>query len=172
MKCAPVLLLSSFILSLTGVRADEATGAKAPAPVFLSTWTGFYAGLNAGGSWNGAAVAPDWSRLTTLGAVTYPSAFSSLPQTRFAAPHIAAFMGGGQIGYNWQVTDRVVLGVEADIQGVAGGGNNWGLGGTSAPLGGAPASIGSVRGRAGYLVAPNLQVYGTGGLSYGAGTRP
>ena len=171
MKCSPFLLLPFVALSVAGARADEATGVKAPPPMFLSTWTGFYAGVNAGGSWHGAAATPDWSRLSAV-AVTNPAAFSSLPQASFAAPSGPAFMGGGQIGYNWQVTEKVVLGVEADFQGVAGGGSNWSVGGSAVPLGRTPASIGSVRGRAGYLVAPNLQVYGTGGLSYGATGQP
>jgi outer membrane immunogenic protein len=77
-------------------------------------------------------------------------------------------MGGGQFGYNWQVTDRIVVGVETDFQGVTGGGSNWNSGWASSSSRG-PSSIGTARGRAGYLVTPNLKVYGTGGLAYGAG---
>jgi outer membrane immunogenic protein len=75
-------------------------------------------------------------------------------------------MGGGQVGYNWQIMDRVVVGVETDFQGVTGGGSNWSSRSLGSPSTHTPNSIGSVRGRAGYLLTPTLQVYGTGGMAY------
>jgi outer membrane immunogenic protein len=133
----------------------------------LPMWTGFYAGLNAGSFWNNPVASPDWSRVTTPGAFAYSTAFASAPQMGFAwtaGPH---FAGGGQVGYNWQVSDKIVVGVETDFQGVAGGGTNWNTGWiSSSSTNRGPSSIGSVRGRAGYLVTPDLQVYGTGGFSY------
>jgi outer membrane immunogenic protein len=166
----PLALLSFCLLSLSAACADEATGAASSRTATLPSWTGFYAGVSAGGLWNGPGVsaAPDWSRLIAPGNAVYASAFSSLPPTSFGPPNNAAFQGGGQIGYNLRITEKIVLGVEADFQGVAGGGSHGNSGWTGASSGG-PASIGSLRGRAGYLVAPNLQLYGTGGLGYGAG---
>ncbi len=87
------------------------------------------------------------------------------------------FIGGGQVGYNYQFNNNFVAGVEADIQGLTGSGS-----GTSTGLGPGPTGvqavttaqinqsldyIGTIRGRIGYLVTPTLLIYGAGGLAYG-----
>ena len=68
---------------------------KAPpimAPVVYN-WTGFYIGGNVGGVWDTATVTD--------------SLFGfSVSDTK------SGFIGGGQIGYNWQVSPQFVLGVE------------------------------------------------------------
>jgi outer membrane immunogenic protein len=135
-------------------------------------WTGFYAGLNAGSLWNTGNVSNsiNWASLTAPGNFRYPTAFLSAPQTGFAWTSSPGFIGGGQVGYNWQLSEKVVVGVETDFQGIAGAGNNWNPAGLSGfPSSRSPSSIGSIRGRTGYLVAPNLRIYGTGGFSYGTG---
>ena len=84
------------------------------------TWTGFYVGLNVGGTWGDNHVA----RFAAAGLVEDPL---WLPATPFAlsATGVASgntgsgFIGGGQIGYNYQLASFLV-GLEADIQGVAG----------------------------------------------------
>jgi outer membrane immunogenic protein len=65
----------------------------APAPVY--SWTGFYAGLNAGYGWGTA------SSSNTL--------FGPGPSARASGGLV-----GGQLGYNWQ-TGAVVLGLETDL---------------------------------------------------------
>jgi len=77
------------------------------------SWTGFYMGLNAGANWG------DANNETTLsaggGAVV-------LPPEDVAAINAAArddsnnggFVGGGQLGYNWQ-NGSLVFGVETDF---------------------------------------------------------
>lgn len=169
MKLFLTLLILALNMRVAG--AEEAKGAKSSQATPLPSWTGFYAGINAGALWNGlgASAVPDWSRLITTGNTSYPGAFSTLPPVNFGWSNKAGFSGGGQIGYNWQVTDRVVVGVETDFQGVAGGGGNWSSVWAGAPANHGATSVGSVRGRAGYLVTPNLQVYGTGGMAYGVG---
>lgn len=172
MRLVAATLLSLFALSTHAASADQTTASKSPQPSPLPTWTGFYAGVNAGGLWNSSNASPtvDWSRLTLPGNFANSATFVSLPQPNFAWSNSAGFMGGGQVGFNWQVTDRVIVGVETDFQGVAGGGRNWNSGWVEvAPSTHGPSSIGTARGRAGYLVTPNLQVYGTGGLAYGPG---
>ena len=59
-------------------------------------------------------------------------------------------VGGVQLGYNWQ-NYNIVYGVEGDI-GVS---NSDRI-----------DSLGSVRGRLGYLIQPNLLLYGTAGLGF------
>src|SRR5262245_51172340 len=64
---------------------------------------------------------------------------------------------GGQIGHNWQ-NGKVVYGIEADFQ----------LSGMEEEFFGVSVSIdwfATVRGRVGYLVDPNILVYGTAGFA-------
>ena len=154
-------------------------------------WTGFYVGLNAGGAWtdnNGSTLAsgplggdPGWLP-AWLGAVSAAGASAGAQTT-----NAGAFIGGGQAGYNLQFQQNFVVGLEADIQGVAGGNGSMSSA-NIASLGPAPIRgyysagetigttistqkqldyFGTVRGRLGYLVLPNLLIYGTGGLAYG-----
>jgi outer membrane immunogenic protein len=75
------------------------------------------------------------------------------------------FVGGGQVGYNWQ-SQQFVYGIEADISL-----SNIGVDETVVtPFGVARASaeidwLATIRGRAGVLVQPRLLVYGTAGLA-------
>src|SRR5690242_8731690 len=80
---------------------------KAPPPTLtpIPSWIGFYLGLNAGGSVGQNAT---WNTLSGRGRFGQFEVFDMSP---------AGFVGGGQIGYNWQVNAGWVLGVEADIQG-------------------------------------------------------
>jgi outer membrane immunogenic protein len=58
------------------------------------------------------------------------------------------FVGGVQLGYNWQ-TKQIVYGVEGDVSLTGAHSIDW---------------LASVRGRLGYLIEPRLLVYGTAGL--------
>lgn len=178
------LLLTSTTFALI---AGNAAAADLPsiksAPVVTQTpmWTGFYAGLNSGGMWSNSN--------TYLS--SYPL-YSNPVINRFSAPTAgivatgnvstqnSGFIGGGQIGYNWQAYDRFVLGLEADIQGIAGTSGQGS--GTSAGYIPSTSSdtwtavkdtsnnlsyLGTVRGRIGFLVTPSLLIFGSGGLAYG-----
>jgi outer membrane immunogenic protein len=154
-------------------------------PAAVLSWTGFYAGLNAGGTWGSnnsvntvssllADLAPGPS---SYGASSALGATGSVP-----VGGNAGFIGGGQIGFNWQFDPRWVAGFEADIQGVANHNSNGGLATAVGPISlfGNPDTVrtqinsrgrldylGTVRGRLGVLVTPTLLAYGTGGLAYG-----
>ncbi|MGY2052569.1 outer membrane protein [Methylobacterium sp. JK268] len=126
-------------------------------PVF--TWTGFYAGVNAGyGFGTGSRSFTD----PTFGAITTGNGRGG-------------FVGGGQVGYNYQVTpgSGLVLGAEADIQGTTFGRPRTGFVGTSTFYDVGPSLdwFGTVRGRIGYGFGRFL-VYGTGGFAYGGGSLP
>ncbi|SDA16930.1 outer membrane immunogenic protein [Methylobacterium sp. UNC378MF] len=127
-----------------------------PLPVF--TWTGFYAGVNAGYAFptaSGGFTDP------TYGAVT-------------GGGRSGGFAGGGQIGYNYQVTPGagVVVGLETDIQGTAFAKADATYLGTAPYYSVRPALdyFGTVRARLGYAF-DRVLVYGTGGLAYGGGSR-
>ena len=63
------------------------------APIPFYNWTGFYIGGNLGGAWETGTLTDDFTG-------------ASFSNTR------SGFIGGGQIGYNWQVSPAFVLGVE------------------------------------------------------------
>ncbi len=79
------------------------------------------------------------------------------------------FVGGGQVGFNYQLTPLLVAGLETDFQGAdistRNGGFNVGF------FGARPTKVewfGTVRGRAGIaLFNSQLFVYGGGGFAYG-----
>jgi outer membrane immunogenic protein len=135
---------------------------KAPVVVPPYNWTGFYVGLNAGGSWGHQ----DNSLVTVPGGVTVFSNSNNLD----------GFIGGGQIGYNWQ-SDHWVFGLEADFQGSGQKDDGTFL---LPPIVGALAGLsasytdklewfGTVRGRIGYAMDRWLP-YVTGGWAFGHGT--
>ena len=151
----------------------------------IFTWNGFYAGLNAGGRWNSNATAKLLSTpvFVAPGVGEEPwAASSSMASARTLATQGVGFIGGGQIGHNWRANESLVLGIEADIQGIAGGANS----GTNTSLLPTPTAglnfltassasksldyLGTVRGRVGYLLTPALLAYATGGLAYGGVT--
>jgi outer membrane immunogenic protein len=172
-----ILIGSIAIASLAATGAFAAdlparTYTKAPVMVDPGyNWTGFYAGLNGGYSWGrGSETAP-------IGA-PFP-ATASYTSTQ----NVNGGVFGGQIGYNWQVDRKWVLGLEADGQwtGERGRANN-NLGSIDIPTPGDDfnlLSTGSVsnetklpwfatfRGRAGFLADPSLLLYATGGLAVG-----
>jgi len=89
-------------------------------------------------------------------------------------------IGGGQIGYNWQVDKAWVLGLEADIQGSGERGrasfsDPYSVGvdcdifcsTVSGTMKVALDWFGTARARAGILVTPTTLLYGTGGLAFG-----
>ena len=101
-------------LIMPAMAADVAPLSKIPPPPVLS-WTGFYIGANVG--WAGAA-----DTITNTGTYTGAGGFGTL-LTVGAIPgaltsNNTGFIGGGQIGYNWQVWPDWVLGIEADFEGV------------------------------------------------------
>jgi outer membrane immunogenic protein len=151
-----------FGLSLTGVlalaalpanAADLSTGGyKDGAAVPVAAWSGFYAGVNAGGGWTGDQLAYS------------PTVFTGVTP--------GGWFGGGQIGYNWQVIPQygpfigygsLVLGIETDLQGA-------GFSDSARDTGDYFKSqldyFGTVRGRIGYATDRSLY-YVTGGLAYG-----
>jgi outer membrane immunogenic protein len=79
----------------------------APAPAVYN-WTGWYVGVNAGASMGNAKT--DFS-VAPIASIPDFSGFAGSQTT-----YPDGFIGGGQIGYNWQASPLWVAGIEADIQ--------------------------------------------------------
>jgi outer membrane immunogenic protein len=170
-----ILLASVALFGFAGVAsaADLPARTAAPLPVIAAapifTWTGFYAGVNAGYGWHNDE--NEGSVFVPGGAV----GVGSVPGTiSFGDDNGDGFVGGGQIGYNAQF-GAFVVGVEADIQFADLGGEN---GSATFPAQWAaydfrPAGVangldwfGTVRAKAGVAFGQAL-VYATGGFAYG-----
>jgi outer membrane immunogenic protein len=73
--------------------------APAPAPIpYYYNWTGFYIGGNLGGAWES----------TTITDPFFGASFSA---------NRSGFIGGGQVGYNWQLSPNFVFGIEGTFDG-------------------------------------------------------
>jgi outer membrane immunogenic protein len=165
-----VIGMAAVSLLATGATAaDLAPGTNVPRPYVKAPpmvdpgydWTGFYAGLNGGYSWG-------------------RSNATVLPTTPFAVgigQNVDGGLGGGQIGYNWQVDPKWVLGVEADLQATGERGRSIdaltalrigsiGVTGTASSTTDFPW-FATFRGRAGVFADPSLLLYATGGLAVG-----
>jgi outer membrane immunogenic protein len=79
-----------------------------PAPVW--SWTGFYGGVHVGAGWGTTE-----STLTSFSA-TPPGIVFPL-NVPFSQNSRSGFLGGGQVGYNWQ-SGWAVFGVQGDIAGL------------------------------------------------------
>ncbi|WGJ14025.1 outer membrane beta-barrel protein [Methylocapsa sp. D3K7] len=175
-----ILLASAGAMALAGT-AIAADLPPPPPPPPPPLWTGFYIGANIGGTWgNSNTINTATANLDPLNGLVLEAlsnAASAGLATFNLAPQTVAFIGGGQIGYNYQFANSWVGGLEADIQGVSRNGNtsvfsNVNLPAAQSIIQTAVASksleyFGTVRGRIGFLATPTLLVYGTGGLAYG-----
>lgn len=157
--------------------------APAPPPPGC-TWTGFYIGINGGYTWSDSERVDTESRDVfgnpgLIGGVAYGIATAQLATFSLSTSN-EGFAGGGQVGYNQQFGRWLVLGAEADLDGIFDSDDRTRADSTLTPPGfaGFPIlqsaqvfreidSIGTVRGRVGITVMPCLLIYGTGGFAYG-----
>jgi outer membrane immunogenic protein len=163
-----LLLGAAALVVLAGpsFAADLPVKAVAP-PVPVLDWTGFYIGGNVGGGFAS-------STLTGFsGSPASAPLFAAGQFPNVLAPGAGGLIGGGQIGYNWQVSRSWLIGLETDYQ------YSGYKGSASVPTaipGLAPFTtsveqhsdwFGTFRGRVGVLATPSVLLYGTGGLAYG-----
>ena len=153
---------AALTLTVSSAIAADLPSRKAPAPYVppppVFSWTGVYVGVNLGGGW-----------LDRYNVQGYGTAWNGIGWWPVYVPYgdssPGGIVGGGQIGYNYQISPLFVVGVEADIQGASiGGGTQWWGGVAKRGI----DWFGTVRGRVGVsLFNPQLLVYGTGGFAYG-----
>jgi outer membrane immunogenic protein len=186
--------MKKFLLAgvaLTALLGGSAMAADRPLPRLaalapVSNWTGFYAGLNMGYTGLGnnditSSAVPSLANDAGLPAGPAASVAAVLARvgTGTFPGDLDGFIGGGQIGYNFQMAS-FVAGIEADIVGV-GGADKASQTTRNIPDPNFPTEVwnvtvtaqkkldylGTLRGRLGFLWTPSLLVYGTGGLAYG-----
>ena len=196
----PALTISMLAIAATAAQAADLPSRRAP-PVYLPppipvfTWTGFFAGANAGADFGGNSIS---SYSLPAGSVTGSTGTNGVLSTNRGNNSSAGFTGGGQIGYNYELGGAgfgglgfggggLVVGVVADAQ-YLDRQNNGGNVGTNYTFSGAPGNafvrvpglprtnvvtttqsrdhfFGTVRGRLGFALDRAL-IYGTGGLAY------
>jgi len=146
-----------------------------------TNWNGIYLGGNIGGAWgsnHANLIVPSnpstqqyWDPEISAGALPTSINYNQ------SGP-----IGGGQLGFNYKYPNKILVGIEADINGANIQGtkseyliNGQQIGGAAyAPWYGSAGSrltwLGSVRGRVGLLPIQQTLIYATGGFSYG-GTK-
>lgn len=165
-----IVLLSVCAAVYAGPESIQSSGKEmkdmvAPAQECDFNWTGFYVGLRAGDGWNVGDVHND--------PLPDPASFNQLAYVQH--PDGAGVLGGGEIGFNWQI-HKFVLGVEADFSGSDIDGNSVISpisDSSGVPFGSSRIHVndnvdwfGTFRGRIGFVPTCRLLVYATGGLAY------
>ena len=181
------IVIASFIAlfcSLPASAADISTPLYKAAPAPVANWSGFYIGGNLGYGFGTHEMSQ--SAVTGPGALILPSGTSIYGGAQAFDVDPRGFVGGGQIGYNWQFHPAWVFGIEADIQATdmkrSTGCVQTCNTATAVAPGFLPALFpvtitdnsfeqklnwfGTVRGRLGYSNGPSL-FYVTGGFAYG-----
>jgi outer membrane immunogenic protein len=161
----------ALLIGTPALAANMAVKAPPSAPAPVYNWTGFYVGVNAGGSFDGRTGAQLTGFSDPTGGIGLGGAIAggAIPITSYSS---SGFLGGGQAGYNWQFDPHWLVGLETDFMGSD-------IRGSETTIAGPPVFVtnittvtqrldwlGTSRVKAGYVVG-NWLVYGTGGVAYG-----
>ncbi|WEF50644.1 porin family protein [[Pseudomonas] carboxydohydrogena] len=154
-----LLAVTVAALSSTSVfAADLAARPYTKAPAYVApiyNWTGFYIGAHIGGAFGGSNSVTDFTG------------------TGIASNNKSAFLGGAQIGYNYQFSPNWVFGIEGDFSGLSSNNRTFV---TATDVYTAKSDwLASVTGRLGYTWGPGM-IYAKGGAAFRdnsmAGTTP
>ncbi|TAL64721.1 MAG: porin family protein [Legionella sp.] len=163
----PSFYVKSFLsASLLSLMASAYAGTMGPVEPAVN-WTGFYAGLNAGGIWGHSDVAWDIPAGSNLLSGSAAARTGTIVFSHGTLNN-SGFMGGGQIGANYQF-NHFVLGLEGDFDYVDLSANRNIITTVSSTLISINQSmsidwLSTVRARLGYTHKAWL-LYGTGGLA-------
>jgi outer membrane immunogenic protein len=106
------LLASASAMALAGAALAAEPAPIPPPPVF--TWTGFYIGID--GGFGGGVVDADTifvqPPIIVAGVTVLPGSVSTLHTSN----RTGGFIAGGQVGYNYQFPNNIVVGLESDGQ--------------------------------------------------------
>src|SRR5579871_2882227 len=148
--------------------APQMAAPVAAAPAYVNEWSGFYVGIHGGGGWGHESFENSISHCEFGGITCEVDAFN-LPAS--VDPKGGVF--GFQFGHNWQ-WGPAVGGLEIDFSGASITRSSL----FSVPNEDVPFTnpfttdkkidaLASARGRLGYLIFPNLLLYGTAGIGWG-----
>lgn len=149
------------------------------------SWNGLYLGANGGYGWSQSNVihsvaSPVFVNSSFLsGSSNISNALATLGSTTLLN-HLEGVIGGGQVGYNHEVLNNFLMGLDFDIAGLSQS-HGSSLANQVLPLVDFPSEnyastvllrkkidyLGTVRGRLGFFYKPSLLFYGIGGLAYG-----
>ena len=162
------LLTNSAILAADLGLKDTAT----PAPA-LYDWTGLYIGGHTAYAWGTS----NWAA-STIGGDVFARGSLDFAQPINSFSESGSFFNGAQVGYNFMLANRFVIGAEADfsapsfpsVEGLSVGG----VTALASPAGGLQTysesvlNSGTIRGRIGYVPAmwPGILLYATGGFAW------
>jgi outer membrane immunogenic protein len=139
-----VLLSTLAFAALTGSSLAGDLPAAKSAPVAVEaafTWTGLYLGGEGGVAW--------------VNTTAYPATGGSIGFSR--DPGLA----GALAGYNYVLPNNLLIGVESD------GGAVLGASQAKPTLTANTSYYADIRGRLGYIVAPQVLIYAAGGVAFG-----
>jgi outer membrane immunogenic protein len=163
-------LVTGLGLGPSAFAADMALKAPPPsAPIW--TWTGWYVGATAGGDWGRDPVTSLFTCPDAACAYIIPANLAVVSAAGTGTLKGSGFTGGIELGYNAQF-GNFVLGAETDFE-------SFRVAATRVVTGPFPAAVTNftvgtsvstswlwtLRGRAGFALAPQVLVYGTGGLA-------
>ncbi len=141
----------------------------APVPTCDFSWTGFYIGVRAGYG---------WSDNDDIHIRLFEKDTDFVFDPNHQSIDYDGFVGGGELGFNWQFGKWFVLGAEADLSGSTIDGGSTQAHATPELLVDSPDTAdfhanqeinwyGTVRGRIGFVPWCRVMIYGTGGFAYG-----
>jgi outer membrane immunogenic protein len=118
-RIAVTTLLLAAPLGVASVAGAADMPVKAPraAPPPAFDWNGFYIGAYAGAAWMDQANTSDPCQSPSA---LFAACVVGVTGNAFGVPIAAydmgsSFIGGGTIGYNWQPTPYILIGLENDI---------------------------------------------------------
>jgi outer membrane immunogenic protein len=182
-----ILLASAGAMALAAMAQAAEPLPPPPPPPPPPIWTGFYAGLNVGGSW----LSNTGTNVSTFNVFDNPAVHvdgegpgSAISQTGVASVgNASGVIAGGQIGWNYQFANSWLVGIETDFQGlgVRGNGSFTRQAAEAFDIDVPPDDqaratvstqqtvdwLGTVRGRLGWLLTPTFLIFGDGGFAYG-----
>jgi outer membrane immunogenic protein len=168
----------AMLIATPVLAADMAVKAPATAPVVMPfNWTGFYVGGNAGYAWADPFITSNFSCTAVPGCpVNVPLNLLNVAVGATGPLSAKGFTGGVQAGYNWQ-NGSMLFGVEADINAFSvKGSRSAAIASTTSTSIFNPSTsistdwLSTLRGRAGFVVAPAVLLYATGGLAVAKAT--
>jgi outer membrane immunogenic protein len=184
-----VLGLVGATLLFTGpaLAADLLKAPAMPLGGPVLSWTGWYIGATAGYGWSSDGGVDNFATSSFCNTGLNwcqpggPPPSANLALLAAIPPHLSpdpkGFIGGGEIGYNYQV-GQFVLGLEADFSGADIKGSDAQVG--SSPVAGFASTVNvaatasekldflaTLRARFGFLLTPSFLVYGTAGGAFG-----